>query len=336
MQDTGSAAAAQGIFAAWQPRYASNDIPTFPVEFSGGRKKPAVRCYLQLGLPYSHELALKFPANDAFGFGLRRARVAVLDVDTTDERVRDDAFARHGEPVIAVRTLQGRWQGWYRHNGERRRVRPWPGRPIDVLGHGYVCAPPSRGPAGQYEFIQGGLDDLDRLTVLRGLDLPPSAEPTGRIPEGVRDDTLWRHCMRAAWHCDDFEALLDVAQTFADDCIDLKGMTHAYTAAEVRKCAESAWQLTVEGRNLFGRGAAVVLRHDEFDGLGQDAAYLLVKLRRHHWGREFALTLETAAALGWGKPRFLAARDALLKAGKLLLVHRGGRRPGDCSLYRLP
>ena len=89
-----------------------------------------------------------------------------------NERVRDEAFARFGKSPIVVRTLRGRWQGWYRFNGERRRIKPWPGQPVDLLGAGFVCAPPSRGPHGRYTFVQGGLDDLDQLTTLRNLDLP--------------------------------------------------------------------------------------------------------------------------------------------------------------------
>jgi hypothetical protein len=264
----------------------SHNIPTFPVQFLAGRKKPAVRGYLSLGLPYSTQLALKFPANDAFGFGLRRAKIAVLDVDSTDERVRDDAFARHGEPAIVVRTISGNFQGWYRHDGEPRKVKPWPDRPIDILGHGYVCAPPSRGPAGRYEFIQGGLDDLDRLSTLRNLELPlplrlaRQRRPVERIPEGVRNDRLWEYCMRIARICDSLTEVEDAARAFATEAIDLHGKTHRFTEAEIQTCARSAWRYETEGTNMFGRYRAAVLGHCEIDACERHPDALALYLSR--------------------------------------------------------
>ena len=53
--------------------------------------------------------------------------------------------------------------GW-RHAGERRHVRPYENRPVDILGGGYVVAPPSISTKGSYEIIEGTLDDLANLT----------------------------------------------------------------------------------------------------------------------------------------------------------------------------
>jgi hypothetical protein len=175
-----------GVFARWQPQYSEHGVATFPVSIED--KKPVVRGWRQLGLGYSAQLALKFPANDAFGFAAGgRSCITVLDIDTTDERVRDDAFARYGEPRVVVRTVSGHWHGWYRYAGEPRRVRPWRGKPIDILGKGCVVAPPSQSARSRYAFVQGSLDDLDYLTALRGLD-PPAHLGQGyeRIPEGRR------------------------------------------------------------------------------------------------------------------------------------------------------
>jgi hypothetical protein len=332
MDSSCSAAAAQGVFAAWQPRYASHNIPTFPVEFREGSKKPAVSGYLRLGLPYSAQLALKFAANDAFGFGLRRAGIAVLDVDTADERVRDDAFARHGQPAIVVRSISGHWQGWYRHNGEQRRVKPWPDRPIDILGHGYVCAPPSRGPAGRYEFIQGGLDDLDRLTVLRNLDLDECIE---RIPEGKRDNWLFRRLLREVKACDDFETVLDVARTMNMSCIP------KLPDAQVVAKAKQAWTYEVEGCNWVGRKARASTDRDEILALSHSptAAMLLSLLRVSHPKPDAGFAIDqvaTAKLLGWSRGTLRTSIEVLLRSGRLERVHRGGRAVGDAHLYVLP
>jgi hypothetical protein len=62
------------------------------------------------------------------------------------------------------------------------------------------------------------LDDLDRLPVLHGIKiasppLSPTSNPGKAVTEGHRNDNLWRHCMRSARSCDDFDSLLDVART---------------------------------------------------------------------------------------------------------------------------
>jgi hypothetical protein len=153
-----------GVFTQWQPTYAARGIPTFPVRIDHGVKKPDVKNYLKLGPKVSQALAQRFTSHDALGFAVRRARISVLDVDAPDERVLVDALDRHGPTPIVVRTGSGNWQAYYRHNGERRHVRPWAGLPIDVLGDGYVVAPPSKGTRGDYAIVQGTLDDLDRAT----------------------------------------------------------------------------------------------------------------------------------------------------------------------------
>jgi hypothetical protein len=202
-----------GTFAEWQPRYAEQGISTFPVQ----DKKPAVRGYLKVGPDRSRELAQKFARHDAFGFALgRHSNIAVLDVDTSDERVLADALLRHGSTPIVVRSGSGNYQAWYRYRGERRRLRPWQGYPIDILGRGYVVAPPSAGSRNSYAFIQGSLDDVAALPVLRGLDVAARliARTERAICEGRRNQALWDHCMQQAHHCGSFDDLLDVAGTF--------------------------------------------------------------------------------------------------------------------------
>ena len=325
-----------GVFARWQPRYAEHGIPTFPVRIEGVDKKPAVRGYLNLGIVYSRQLALRFPANDAFGFALgKRTGITVLDVDSADERTRDNAFARYGAPTIVVRTLQGGWQGWYRHNGERRRIRPWPGKPVDVLGGGFVCAPPSQGPRSRYAFVEGRLDDLDRLTPLRNLGLPdPPPVGRDRIPEGQRNEALWRYCMRQAGYCDDLEALQDVARTFADSAL-----MAPLSEAEVAKTAASAWGYEISGRNQFGRGGTAILDHSSIDALATDAdalALYLVLCRHHAPGSEFILANAMASeTFVWTLRRFKAALRRLVKEQLLICLHPGGRGAGDPPRYRL-
>lgn len=122
-----------GAFAEWQPRYAEHGIITFPVVVDETRKKPAVKGYLKIGLPTSSQLALRFVDHDALGIACKRNRLTILDVDTTDERELADGLARHGQTPFIVRSGSGNFQAWYRNNGESRRIRPDPARPVDIL-----------------------------------------------------------------------------------------------------------------------------------------------------------------------------------------------------------
>src|SRR6516164_8562273 len=161
----------QCTFALWQPAYAERGIATFPVR---PNKVPAISGYQKVGLPGSQQLAFKFSDADALGFMCGpRSKLTVLDVDSSSEIVLGNAIARHGITPILVRTASGKYHAYYRHNGERRRIRPFSGLPIDILGDGgFVVAPPSKTTHGHYEFIECSLDDLDRLPTMQPLDEP--------------------------------------------------------------------------------------------------------------------------------------------------------------------
>jgi Bifunctional DNA primase/polymerase, N-terminal/Primase C terminal 1 (PriCT-1) len=238
-----------GLFAHWQPRYAEHGIPTFPVR----NKRPAVRGYLKLGSITSARLAEKFPDACSIGFALGgRSKITVLDVDTPNERVLADVLDRHGRTPIIVRSGSGNHQCWYRWNGERRQIRPFGEKPIDVLGGGFVVAPPSHGSKSNYRFIQGSLDDIDHLPHLRGI--PPDAkgqtetatQETEYVGEGARNNTLFKQCMRAAHYCDDLDVLLDVARTRNAEFLP------PMPDSEVVKVATSAWKYTERGENRMG------------------------------------------------------------------------------------
>jgi hypothetical protein len=259
---------ASGVFQKAQPQYAAHRIATFPI---GMNKRPAVRGYPKIGLRASVILASKFADALALGFMCgRRSRVTVLDIDTFDERLLADALSRHGPTPIIVRTASGKWHAWYRHNNERRRIRPWgDDLPIDLLGTGgFVIAPPSATQRGCYEFIQGSLDDVASLPSMRGLgaslyneavtvvpdDALMAADPVAEheprlavVSEGRRNDTLFRHCMRHAHHCDDRDTLIDMARTFNERCVP------PLLDGEVIEIVDSARRYTARGPPLQGR-----------------------------------------------------------------------------------
>lgn len=357
-----------GLFAEWQPAYGAHGIATFPVR----DKRPAVKGYLKIGDRVSGQLALKFANDNAFGFACKSSRITVLDIDAPDERLLADALDQHGPTPLIIRSGSGNFQAWYRHAGERRKVRPDPAKPIDILGDGFVVAPPSQGSKGQYQIIAGTLDDLDRLPTMKGLNSDPNKKQNTLSPfiqgglddletlkplrypsqhtnkkqntpsplpspppvgaseksDGARNDTLWRECMKLARGSRNIEELM------------VRAMEHNQSfyeplpADEVLKIVASAWGYECEGKNWFGHGARIVFDADEFDDLGQDPFFLLATLRRHNWGRDFVLANSMAASLGWGLPRFQAARKLLIGRGKIECIHPGGRGPNDPPVYR--
>ena len=186
----------------------------------------------------------------------KRSGITVLDVDTADERILADAIDRHGKTPIVARSGSGHFQAWYRHGGERRLIRPRRNVPIDILGGGFVVAPPSRTAKGTYQFIQGSLDDLASLPTLA--DAPtivPIETPSdwGRMRDGDgRNNALFKLLGRAAHNCDDFEQLLDYAQTRNAE------LGEPMPDMEVLKVAKSVWKMQIEGRNRFGQFGAYV------------------------------------------------------------------------------
>ncbi len=320
-----------GIFSEWQPQYAEHGVITFPVR----NKTPAIRGYLKIGQRVSRQLAIKFGNDNTFGFACRRNKITVLDIDTSDEKVLADALIHHGATPIVVRSGSGNFQAWYRHNGEPRRVRPDPSLPIDILGDGFVVAPPSLGSKGRYHMIEGSLDDIDRLPTMG--NLPPYADQQSVATKllhgrGNRNDLLWRFCMKVARGCHHIEDLMS------------KAMDHNRTtfyeplpADEVLKIVASAWRYEVEGKNCFGHGARVIIDHSVVDDLAAAeprAFALFLLLMRNHWGRDFFLTKAYADKIGWAVNTLREARGVLLNRGLIKCVRPGGRGPNDPPVYQ--
>jgi Bifunctional DNA primase/polymerase, N-terminal len=321
-------ASRNGIFSRWQPIYAEHKIATFPV---GEAKKPGIRGWQKVGLKGSGDLAAKFKDADALGYVTGRRSNTVLDIDTAEEKIAEDAIGRHGQPVIVTRTASGKFHLHYKYNGERRRIRPWPGLPIDVLGdNGYVLAAPSKLATGSYEIIHGHLDDLDRLKPMAGIETsiitPLPAKWAGMRQGDGRNRALWERCMRAGGGCS-LDRMMEIArdanQSFKEPLMD----------AEVVKIATSAWQHDAAGLNLFTR-PRVMLDHDVIDNAPDDAILLLIRLERYHGGNDrFALANAMAASMGWGLPRWQAARDYLARHQILKCLHRGGQGANDPPIY---
>ena len=314
------------IFSEWQPRYAAHNVATFPVQ----DKRPRVRGWQNVGLNGSAQLALKFPTAEALGFkcGARNC-ITVIDIDTNDQGVVEEAVRLFGESPILWRTGGGNYAMPFRYNGEKRRIRAVGNLPIDILGEGFVVALPSLGSKGRYEFLQGSLSDLERLPTiaLRGR----SEQKRRREPvaaEGERNNKLFRHCADQALYCDTLEDLVDVAKTFNANCVPPLG------DAEVLRTARSAWKWTLGGKERHGmvsvpRPAIEVLAPQHPDAL----ALLTILAARN--GRNSTFWVANGMAgehVGLTVPRLARARNELLK---LKIIKRvSPARPHSPALYR--
>jgi Bifunctional DNA primase/polymerase, N-terminal len=302
------------IFKEWQPLYAEKGVATFPV---GEDKKPHTRNYLRTGLRGSKKLAEKFCDANAFGFGPGQSSgITVMDIDTRNETVLADVQRLYGPSPIIVQTGRG-YHIWYKHRGERRLIRPDPERPIDILGGGFVIAPPSQVAKGEYRIIQGTLDDLDHLPPLHhvpdGLRWQRMRDGDGRYVE------IRRACQREVRYVDSHAALLDWALTRNLNFME------PLPEREVMHAVEWAWAVQTEGRNWANNQQitvqTAVLKILFAKGL-HDSVLLLTYLRFHHWGhKRFPLaTKAMAARYSWGLSRFWEARDALTQLGIIKLV----------------
>jgi Bifunctional DNA primase/polymerase, N-terminal/Primase C terminal 1 (PriCT-1) len=336
-----------GVFQTFQPQYAARHIATFPI---GMNKRPAVRGYPRIGLRASAELASKFVDATALGFMCgRRSKVTVLDIDTSDERLLADALSRHGPTPIIVRTASGKWHAWYRHSDERRRIRPWGNDlPIDLLGGGFVIAPPSATQRGCYELIQGRLDDVASLPSMRGLgaslyneavtvvpdDALMAADPVAEhepepavVSEGRRNDTLFRHCMRQAHHCDDRDTMIDMARTFNERYVP------PLSDGEVIKIVDSARSYT-SGENRFGMTGSW-LPTETVRSIAPDP-YLCTLVTflqaENRPNRTFLVADGLANSLGWSRRKFQAARREAIDRGFIKRISKPGQ--GYPALYR--
>lgn len=305
---------AVGVFGTWQQEYAARGLPTFPVIVTEKEKRPAVRNYLRVGSLTSARLAKQFAQCNALGIVCgSQTGITVLDVDSNDECILADALERHGDTPFVVRTGSGNFQAWYRHNGEKRRIRAWGGHlPIDQLGAGYVVAPPSVGKNRPYEIIQGGLDDLASLPRMRNIWKPGDQFDDKTVGEGARNMSLWRHCMRHAHCCDTLDDVIDVAQTYNDQaCIP------PLPEEEVINVAKSAWRYTETGTNRVGQYGSW-LTQDSVDAMVGDPHVLtLVAYLQAHNGLNsiFWVADGLQDTLGWSRRKFKSARRKLIDLG---------------------
>jgi hypothetical protein len=295
----------------------------------------------------------QFPGAD-IGVICHLSNITVVDVD--DPALVGAMLAQCGDTPLRLSTPRGGVHLVYRHGGEQSAVR-LDGMAVDVKAvGGFVLVPPSVRRAGPhagkcYDFICGSWDDLPHLPKVKTGSLPLAVQagkddaPAGQslhllqaVGEGRRNTTLFKTLLRVARHCDDVDALVDVAEGLNEACLP------PLPASELVRVAQSAWSYEETGKNWAGKGARVVVTagHLEILATNVDALALCLLLRMNHGARAepFAVSPKAMAEAnlipGWGPKRYSAARAWLVAQGFLVVVHEGGTGPGDAWLYRFP
>ena len=315
----------KGVFSEWQPRYAERRIATFPVNAD---KRPAIRRWNRITLKGSARLAERFDEADALGFQLGpRSQITALDIDSQDEATLPTL-----SPVMATRhSLCGLAAGITPTTAMRASAVLFDPTTTNPLTYSAVA---SLSPLLPFRKRVHTKSSQAPSTIWRTFHQSMLCSMTyvskRRIPEGKRNHTLFRFALEQARHSDSYDALLDVVRTRNMDC------EPPLPDDVIVTTAKSAWRYEQDGRNLVGRGRAVVTPHsvvDELIGESQDAFVLFSLLQRHHWGRNFVVANAMADQLGWTRKRFAEARQLLQTLGLIQLVALASYRTP--ATYRL-
>ena len=268
--------------------------------------------------------------------GLRAAKQGITVVDIDDAALVTEAIEHFGPTPLQAKTPSGGYHLFYRANGERQVIR-WNSQPIDIkAGPGaYVLIEPSVTAKGQYRFISGSHADLADASTLP--TIRPGALVTNRgssavidTQKGQRNKALFQYLGPQARACDDWEALLDCAETWNSQ------QSEPLPSSEVAKTAQSVWKYEREGCNVIGMkspGRMVSLSEDGIRDLGfrnPNARTLLDYIALvHSLDAEFPFSSAAVAEksnLGWGKKRIDDALWWLVREGWLVHTFKG--RPG--------
>jgi Bifunctional DNA primase/polymerase, N-terminal/Primase C terminal 1 (PriCT-1) len=336
-------------FADAAPAWAAAGIVPLPITADG--KRPLVKQPDAFGRRGALALAAKPRfANAAVGFWCGHFnRLTVADVDSAADSELQYALDTFGYSPVIVRTASGKHHAYYRHNGERRQIKPDKAHPIDILGEGGFCvAPPSeRSDGGRYEFVRGGLSDLANLPTMRALQVPepvkPRVNPSGIVaPIGKRNDAVFRLALALAHDATSHADLMGRARKANAELAN-----PPLPDAEVQHIVKNVWRYREQGRLMVpGMESAILLPAESIARLlaaGEtDAMALMALLRKAHnsRGKPFAASPEAmsdARLIGsWSKRRYRQATRKLCDLGELVQVRQGGSGKHTPSLYRFP
>jgi hypothetical protein len=279
----------------------------------------------------------------------------VFVADADERGLESKIEERFGPTPLWVLTPRGT-HAYYRYTNERCGNLRKEGLPVDLKGlRGIAILPPSVRRHGEfagrrYELRLGCswdmLRDLPRIKPGVLPRAPVSVSESGQraVPEGRRNDALFRHLLKAAPHVDDLDTLIDVARTFVGQRCDRGG--EIVDDDEILKTARCAWGYEQRGENWVGKERMIgrAMPASQFAEVRQhpnaaDAYLMLGVLQDLNWQRkEFSASpawFQTAQTIpGWRRERYRYALSTLVELQLIRVTHRGGGRNGDPRLYR--
>lgn len=284
----------------------------------------------------SHAMGL-MKARQSLAYGTRLDGLMVVDADEMNGEIEDEIDARFGPASVKTATPRGRHH-FYRDPGRAPNLRG-EGLPIDIKRgpHAYVVGPGSVRPdGGEYIGIHGRLGE----TSLTEASLAP-VKAAKSVRQGSRHGFLVK---RARVYVELVDSCAELASNLMHDRdAHCEAGGDPMPDAEVVNIAEWAWGKRLEPGGLYeGRNSKFKVERAAMDHLlpqpgGAEAFALYSVLKSAHGhipGKRFALDfdgMKGAGLIGFGRPRFRAARDQLLDCG--LIRKSGGYVPGRHSQH---
>jgi hypothetical protein len=337
-------------FSDWQPVYAEHGIATFPVMITPDRKKPMITNWQKVGMRGSTDLANKFPDATAFGFLCgKRNKVALVDIDSPDEKLLASALDLYGPTPVIIKTGSGKgFHLPYRFNGEPRRIRPNKEMAIDILGEGgYTVAALSIGLKAPYALIEGKFEDFADLPFMRVPANTNTSAQEGPLPSPHERSSLvppLRDGEGRNVHL--YNALRPLALRSAKTEEESRQMAigindrfaEPQPLNDVDWTVRSVWRQKIRGTLLVPgcEATALVRQHEarELIKLDARALGLLTYLRNEHgWrgGGPFFIANGMAPHIGMSRHVLRRTLGLLMVTGKLKLLRKGGECFHDCQ-----
>jgi hypothetical protein len=314
-----------------------------PIPVDPQTKMPLVSIRNWTHPPSERTIAQWVQRHSASGIALELSTsgLTVIDVDQPGEKALNKAVDRFGQPGAISRTRSGGFHLFFRANGERQRIR-LDGLPIDLKGgssRGYAIVPNT----DRYQWLVGGPDAIaakSELPKLEGLQERPGALTSAPIPQGQRNDTLFRHLLGIAsgLTASDPE---EIERTLFEAGLRFTATGHfpPLPEAEVKKTARQVARYVASDSLIAPGQPCIVIGADARAALEHDPQSFLVYavLRENHALRDsFAMPYEwLQRRFRVGRQRAIVLRKCLIDAGLVEVIHAGGRGPGDVTLFKL-
>jgi hypothetical protein len=282
-------------------------------------------------------------------YGVRLPGLVVIDCDTDNQATTDFVKSEFGHSNFQVKTPRGRHHYFKASKTKLKNKIKFPKIDIDVkTGEGsYVTGPGSIRPdRGVYSH-----DVCAHINIIK--TLPPllsdnpidqSLSVSAKIPVGSRfKEVFFPKAIEYAPAIDSEQELFENLRSLVDlECEDPETVTDS----EIWSVAKWAWDKRLKNELWGGEKSVAKIYDHEVDLLlsrpnGTDGLALLYKLHHFHAvhpGKRFALCTRSMAEAntipGWSEWKFRKAKDALLQAGLISQVKKGGGYAGP-NLYQL-